>query len=94
MRCNVGKKNPIKSKWYRTPRILGEKRMCKSPSILKKREYLCYKIYMLITALMCIIYSFFHQGGTKRVHLLDGTIGGVLLKELFQRDGVGTMVAR
>lgn len=49
---------------------------------------------MLITALMCIIYSFFHQGGVKRVHLLDGTIGGVLLKELFQRDGVGTMVAR
>lgn len=30
----------------------------------------------------------------QRVHLLDGTIGGVLLKELFQRDGVGTMVAR
>lgn len=28
------------------------------------------------------------------MHLLDGTIGGVLLKELFQRDGVGTMVAR
>lgn len=35
-----------------------------------------------------------HQGGVQRVHLLDGTIGGVLLKELFQRDGVGTMVAR
>lgn len=28
------------------------------------------------------------------MHLLDGTIAGVLLKELFQRDGVGTMVAR
>ncbi|XP_075105896.1 putative amino-acid acetyltransferase NAGS1, chloroplastic isoform X4 [Nicotiana tabacum] len=33
------------------------------------------------------------KGGVQRVHLLDGTIGGVLLKELFQRDGVGTMVA-
>ncbi|XP_028098133.1 probable amino-acid acetyltransferase NAGS1, chloroplastic [Camellia sinensis] len=32
-------------------------------------------------------------GGVQRVHLLDGTIGGVLLMELFQRDGVGTMVA-
>ncbi|KAL0431480.1 UNVERIFIED_CONTAM: putative amino-acid acetyltransferase NAGS1, chloroplastic, partial [Sesamum radiatum] len=31
--------------------------------------------------------------GVERVHLLDGTIHGVLLKELFQRDGVGTMVA-
>lgn len=28
------------------------------------------------------------------MHLLDGIIAGVLLKELFQRDGVGTMVAR
>lgn len=41
-----------------------------------------------------ILYSICHQGGVQRVHLLDGTIGGVLLKELFQRDGVGTMVAR
>ncbi|PHT30279.1 putative amino-acid acetyltransferase NAGS1, chloroplastic [Capsicum baccatum] len=36
---------------------------------------------------------YFHQGGVQRVHLLDGTIGRVLLKELFQKDGVGTMVA-
>lgn len=36
----------------------------------------------------------FFQGGVQRVHLVDGTIGGVLLLELFQRDGVGTMVAR
>ncbi|KAF3637537.1 Mediator of RNA polymerase II transcription subunit 19a [Capsicum annuum] len=35
----------------------------------------------------------FHQGGVQRVHLLDDTIGGVLLKELFQRNGVGMMVA-
>ena len=28
------------------------------------------------------------------MHLLDGTIGGVLLLELFKRDGMGTMVAR
>lgn len=38
--------------------------------------------------------AFFFQGGVQRVHLVDGTIGGVLLLELFQRDGVGTMVAR
>lgn len=34
------------------------------------------------------------QGGVQRVHLLDGTISGVLLLELFKRDGMGTMVAR
>ncbi|XP_052204620.1 probable amino-acid acetyltransferase NAGS2, chloroplastic isoform X2 [Diospyros lotus] len=33
------------------------------------------------------------RGGVQRVHLLDGTVGGVLLLELFQRDGIGTMVA-
>ncbi|KAL6587728.1 putative amino-acid acetyltransferase nags1, chloroplastic [Orobanche minor] len=37
--------------------------------------------------------AFVCRGGVQRVHLLDGTMGGVLLKELFQRDGVGTMVA-
>ncbi|KAL6521598.1 putative amino-acid acetyltransferase nags2, chloroplastic [Orobanche gracilis] len=37
--------------------------------------------------------AFVCRGGVQRVHLLDGTVGGVLLKELFQRDGVGTMVA-
>ncbi|KAL2504738.1 putative amino-acid acetyltransferase NAGS1 [Abeliophyllum distichum] len=37
--------------------------------------------------------AFVCRGGVQRVHLLDGNIGGVLLKELFQRDGVGTMVA-
>lgn len=37
--------------------------------------------------------AFVCRGGVQRVHLLDGTIGGVLLNELFQRDGVGTMVA-
>ncbi|KAL2522662.1 putative amino-acid acetyltransferase NAGS1 [Forsythia ovata] len=37
--------------------------------------------------------TFVCRGGVKRVHLLDGTNAGVLLKELFQRDGVGTMVA-
>ncbi|XP_047311800.1 probable amino-acid acetyltransferase NAGS2, chloroplastic [Impatiens glandulifera] len=33
------------------------------------------------------------RGGVNRVHLLDGTISGVLLLELLQRDGAGTMVA-
>ncbi|KAF3631683.1 putative F-box protein SKIP23-like [Capsicum annuum] len=37
---------------------------------------------------------YFHQEDVQRVHLLNDTIGGVLLKELFQRDGVGMMVAR
>ncbi|XP_043713957.1 probable amino-acid acetyltransferase NAGS2, chloroplastic isoform X2 [Telopea speciosissima] len=37
--------------------------------------------------------AFVCRGGVQRVHLLDGTIGGVLLLELFQRDGMGTMVA-
>lgn len=34
------------------------------------------------------------RGGVQRVHLLDGTIGGAILLELFTRDGIGTMVAR
>ncbi|KAL4577519.1 hypothetical protein LXL04_013628 [Taraxacum kok-saghyz] len=37
--------------------------------------------------------AFVCRGGVQRVHLLDGSTSGVLLKELFQRDGVGTMVA-
>lgn len=37
--------------------------------------------------------AFVCRGGVQRVHLLDGTVGGALLLELFQRDGVGTMVA-
>ncbi|KAI4382110.1 hypothetical protein MLD38_008114 [Melastoma candidum] len=37
--------------------------------------------------------AFVCRGGVPRVHLLDGTIGGALLLELLQRDGIGTMVA-
>lgn len=37
--------------------------------------------------------AFVCRGGVNRVHLLDGTESGVLLMELFQRDGAGTMVA-
>ncbi|KAL6013028.1 putative amino-acid acetyltransferase nags1, chloroplastic [Asimina triloba] len=33
------------------------------------------------------------RGGVQRVHLLDGTLAGALLLELYTRDGVGTMVA-
>lgn len=33
------------------------------------------------------------RGGVQRVHLLDATIQGVLLLELYTRDGIGTMVA-
>ncbi|XP_073144210.1 probable amino-acid acetyltransferase NAGS1, chloroplastic [Henckelia pumila] len=36
--------------------------------------------------------AFVCRGGVQRVHLLDGTVGGVLLLELYQRDGVSTMV--
>ncbi|RCV44180.1 hypothetical protein SETIT_9G353500v2 [Setaria italica] len=34
------------------------------------------------------------HGGVQRVHIVDGTVGGSLLLELFTRDGVGTMIAR
>jgi amino-acid N-acetyltransferase len=34
------------------------------------------------------------QGGVKRVHIIDGTVNGSLLLELFTRDGAGTMIAR
>lgn len=44
--------------------------------------------FLMVSVTVC------YQGGVQRVHLLDGTIAGVLLKELYQRDGVGTMVAR
>ncbi|KAF7809933.1 putative amino-acid acetyltransferase NAGS2, chloroplastic isoform X1 [Senna tora] len=37
--------------------------------------------------------AFVCRGGVQRVHLLDGTISGILLLELFKRDGMGTMVA-
>ncbi|XP_048334752.2 probable amino-acid acetyltransferase NAGS2, chloroplastic isoform X1 [Ziziphus jujuba] len=37
--------------------------------------------------------AFVCRGGVQRVHLLDGTKEGVLLLELFKRDGMGTMVA-
>ncbi|KAK7406441.1 hypothetical protein VNO78_08065 [Psophocarpus tetragonolobus] len=37
--------------------------------------------------------AFVCRRGVQRVHLLDGTISGVLLLELFKRDGMGTMVA-
>ncbi|CAA0806589.1 Probable amino-acid acetyltransferase NAGS2-chloroplastic [Striga hermonthica] len=40
-----------------------------------------------------IYIGFGSLGGVQKVHLLDDTIGGILLKELFQSDGIGTMVA-
>lgn len=48
----------------------------------------CFSSMLLMTP------SAICQGGVQRVHLLDGTISGVLLLELFKRDGMGTMVAR
>jgi len=32
--------------------------------------------------------------GVQRVHIIDGTVDGSLLLELFTRDGAGTMIAR
>jgi hypothetical protein len=34
------------------------------------------------------------QGGVQRVHIIDGSVDGSLLLELFTRDGAGTMIAR
>ena len=34
------------------------------------------------------------MGGVERVHLIDGSIEGALLQELFLRDGIGTMISR
>ena len=34
------------------------------------------------------------RGGVQRVHIIDGTVDGSLLLELFTRDGAGTMIAR
>lgn len=34
------------------------------------------------------------HGGVQRVHIIDGTVDGSLLLELFTRDGAGTMIAR
>lgn len=34
------------------------------------------------------------QGGVRRVHLLDSSLEGALLLELYTRDGIGTMVSR
>uniref|UniRef100_M8CGB9 Amino-acid acetyltransferase n=1 Tax=Aegilops tauschii TaxID=37682 RepID=M8CGB9_AEGTA len=44
---------------------------------------------------VCHMFLFlsFH-GGVKRVHIIDGTVGGSLLLELFTIDNVETMIAR
>jgi amino-acid N-acetyltransferase len=33
------------------------------------------------------------KGGVRRVHLIDATVGGSLLLELYTRDGIGTMIS-
>ncbi|CAH1421219.1 unnamed protein product [Lactuca virosa] len=58
--------------------IGGQERVCRSNGYISE---------LAAAAFVC-------RGGVKRVHLVDGNICGVLLKELFQRDGVGTMVAK
>ncbi|PIA64957.1 hypothetical protein AQUCO_00100431v1 [Aquilegia coerulea] len=57
--------------------IGGEERQSRSNSYLSE---------LAAAAFVC-------RGGVQRVHLVDGTISGALLLELFKRDGVGTMVA-
>ena len=44
--------------------------------------------------LIRISFSLHVQGGVQRVHIIDGTVGGSLLLELFTRDGAGTLIAR
>jgi hypothetical protein len=54
-------------------------------------------LYVVLLVFFCPNYSFLIfscQGGVQRVHIVDGTVGGSLLLELFTRDGVGTMIAR
>ena len=51
-------------------------------------------LFMLVLEPCQHYFLLYCQGGVQRVHLLDGTKGGVLLLELFTRDGLGTMVAR
>jgi hypothetical protein len=52
-------------------------------------QTLCYLDYssILFVSMKC-------QGGVQRVHIIDGTVNGSLLLELFTRDGAGTMIAR
>ncbi|PWA78447.1 N-acetyl-l-glutamate synthase 1 [Artemisia annua] len=63
--------------WFSGFAIGGQERLSRSNGYLSE---------LAAAAYVC-------RGGVQRVHLLDGNIGGVLLKELYQRDGVGTMVA-
>ena len=52
-------------------------------------------LFCLFSFVLIIVSLFFScQGGVQRVHIVDGTVGGSLLLELFTRDGVGTMIAR
>jgi len=52
-------------------------------------------LFCLFSFVLIIVSLFLScQGGVQRVHIVDGTVGGSLLLELFSRDGVGTMIAR
>ncbi|KAI6699378.1 hypothetical protein NL676_013702 [Syzygium grande] len=53
---------------------------------LERQSRFDYLAELVVAALVC-------RRGVQRVHLVDGTLGGALLLELFQRDGIGTMVA-
>ncbi|KAK3411935.1 probable amino-acid acetyltransferase NAGS1, chloroplastic [Eucalyptus grandis] len=53
---------------------------------LERQSRFDYLAELVVAALVC-------RRGVQRVHLVDGTLDGALLLELFQRDGIGTMVA-
>jgi acetylglutamate kinase len=65
-----------------------------SRSFRLKRTLLEISVNVFFSSKLLTVPSAICQGGVQRVHLLDGTISGVLLLELFKRDGMGTMVAR
>jgi amino-acid N-acetyltransferase len=58
-------------------------------TLLKSPDAIDDKVYRLLQHAVeaCM-------GGVERVHLLDGSIEGALLQELFSRDGIGSMVSR
>ncbi|KAJ7554597.1 hypothetical protein O6H91_05G000400 [Diphasiastrum complanatum] len=49
------------------------------------------RTYGYLSELTAAVYAC--RGGVRRVHLLNGTTEGVLLLELYKRDGIGTMVS-
>ncbi|GJS68994.1 probable amino-acid acetyltransferase NAGS1, chloroplastic isoform X1 [Tanacetum coccineum] len=58
-----------------------------------KSKYLNNEFLAFSWKFFNFLFTYIHWGGVQRVHLLKCNVARVLLKELFQRDGVGTKVA-